>query len=112
MVFAFNFKKKSMVKGCSFLLVGLLLLVSIPLCIGIAGGIFGLIFGIIGGIFGLIFGLMGGIFKAIAWAFGSMMHLIFGWHSDFGFHPWHWHFNGYFFAALIILIIALSQRKK
>ncbi len=101
-----------MIKAFSFLVIGFLLLLTVPLCIGIAGGLFGLVFGVIGAVIGLFFALIGGIFKCIAWIFSSMMHLLFGWHSDFGFHPWHWHFNGYVLAALIVLIIAISQRKK
>lgn len=103
-----------MIKAFSFLFIGFLLLLAVPLCIGVAGGVFGLIVGIIGGVIGLIFGVIGIVIKSIAWVFSSIMHVLFGWHwhSDFGFHPWHWHFNGYALAALVILIIAISQRKK
>ena len=97
-----------MIKTFSFLVIGFLLLFVVPLCIGIVGGMFGLIFGVIG----LVFGLIGFILKSIAWIFSSITHLLFGWHTEFGFHEWHWHFNGYVLAALIILIIAISQRKK
>ena len=101
-----------MIKAFSFLFIGFLLLLAVPLCIGIAGGVFGLVFGVIGGIIGLVFGFIGLIFKSIAWVFSSIMHMLFGWHSDFGCHPGHWHFNGYVLAALIVLIFAISQRKK
>jgi hypothetical protein len=101
-----------MIKAFSFLFIGFFLLLAVPLCIGVAGGVFGLVVAVIGGIIGLFFGLIGFIFKSIAWIFSSIMHVLFGWHSDFGFHPWHWHFNGYLLAALVILIIAISQRTK
>jgi len=101
-----------MIKAFSFLFIGFLLLLAVPLCIGIAGGVFGLIVGIIGGVIGLIFGAIGIVIKSIAWVFSSIMHMLFGWHSDWGFHPWHFHFNIYAVAVIVILIFAISQRKK
>lgn len=100
-----------MVKGCSFLIVGFLLLVSLPIVIGLGGGIFGLIFGLIGGAIGLVFGIIGAVIGVIAKVFGGIMHALFGWH-DHGFHPFHWHFNGFLILAIIVLIFALSTRNK
>ena len=98
-----------MVKGCSFLVFGFLLLLAMPICIGIGGGIFGMIFGIIGGVFGMVFGIIGAIFGFIADIFGGIMHALFGWHHH-DFHPWH--FNGLGFLAIIILICVVASRKK
>jgi len=98
-----------MVKGCSFLVFGFLLLLALPICIGIGGGIFGMIVGLIGGAFGLIFGAIGAIIGFIAHIFSGIMHALFGWNHH-GFHPWH--FNGFVFLALIVLIFVVATRKK
>jgi hypothetical protein len=98
-----------MVKGCSFLIVGFLLLLFIPICIGIGGGIFGLIVGLIGGAIGLVFGIIGAVIGAIAAVFKGIFHLFFGWgHHDF--HPWHFHSSGFLFLALIVLIFVIATR--
>lgn len=99
-----------MAKGCLFLMLGIIALITVPVCIGIAGGLFGLMAGLIGAIFGLVFGILGGIFRFIGWIFKGIFHLLFGWHSDYGFH--HWHFNIFAFAILIVLIIAFASRRK
>lgn len=109
-VFAKGQRKDFMVKGCSFIIVGFLLLISVPIVIGIGGGIFGLIVGLIGGAIGLVFGIIGAVFGAIADVFGGIMHGLFGWHHH-GF-PFHWHFNGFLILAIIVLIFALSTRNK
>jgi hypothetical protein len=100
-----------MVKAFSMLLVAFLLLLTIPLFIGLGGGLFGVAFGLIGGLIGLLFGLFGAIIGVIAWIFKSIFHLLFGWHMGFGHYHW-FHFNGYLFVALLILIFALALRKK
>jgi len=93
------------------LLVAFLLLLTIPLFIGLGGGLFGVAIGLIGGLIGLLFGLFGAIIGVIAWIFKSIFHLLFGWHMGFGHHHW-FHFNGYLFAALLILIFVIALRKK
>jgi hypothetical protein len=98
-----------MVKGCSLLIVGILLLISLPICIGIGGGIFGLFMGLIGGAIGLVFGVIGAVFGFIADIFGAIFHGLFGWHHH-GFHPWH--FNGFAVLAIIVLIFVLATRNK
>jgi hypothetical protein len=109
-VFVYDFRKeKTMVKGCSLLIVGFLLLLSLPICIGIGGGIFGMFVGLIGGAFGLIFGVIGAIIGFIAEIFSAIMHGLFGWHHH-GFHPWH--FNGFGVLAVIVLIFVLATRNK
>src|SRR5882757_8383904 len=102
-----NLKADFMVKAFSFLVVAFLLLLSLPLMIGLGGGLFGLAIGLIGGLFGLLFGLLGAIIGAIAWIFKSIFHLIFGWHLGFGHHHW-FHFNGYVLVAIVILILAVA----
>jgi hypothetical protein len=100
-----------MVKAFSFLFVAFLLLLTLPLMIGLGGGLFGLAFGLIGGLIGLIFGLFGAIVGAIAWIFKSIFHLLFGWHAGFGHHHW-FHFNGYVVAAILVLIFVAALRGK
>lgn len=100
-----------MVKAFSFLLIGFFLILTIPLVIGLGAGFFELAIGLIGGLFGLLFGLLGAIVGAIAWVFKSIFHLLFGWHVGFGHHHW-FHPNGYIFAAIIILILAVLLNKK
>ena|SRR5882724_7225866 len=102
-----------MIKVFGILIVGFMLLVSIPIFFGLAGGFLGLFFGLIGVIFGLICAVVGGVIGFIAAIFKGIAHLLFGWHSDFGFHPWHWHLNGFTFAAILLLIfVIVSQKKK
>lgn len=103
-------KVKFMIKAFSLLLIAFMALLAIPICIGLAGGMFGLIFGLIGGVIGLIAGLFGAVIGVMAWIFKSIFHLLFGWHWGFGFHPFHW--NGFWIILLIIVIVAISQRKK
>lgn len=98
-----------MIKAFSILIVGFLLLLTIPICFGVGAGLIGLIFGLIGGLIGLVAGLIGAVFGGIAWIFKSIFHLFFGWgHSDFG----SFHFNGFLVAALIITLLVVATRKK
>lgn len=114
MVFANGQDKQiNMIKAFGILIVGFIALVSLPIFLGLAGGLFGLIFGVVGGVIGLFCAVIGGVIGFIAGIFRGITHLLFGWHSDFGFHPWHWHLNGYTFAAILVLIlIVVSQKKK
>ena len=100
-----------MIKAFSFLIIGFLALLLIPICIGLAGGLFGLFFGLIGGAIGLVAGLFGAVIGVIAWIFKGIFHLLFGWHWGLGFHPWvHW--NGFWVILLIIVILAVSSQRR
>jgi hypothetical protein len=89
----------------STVLIALLIVLTFPIWIGIAGGIFGLIVGI----FGAVIGIIAGVFGAILGAMGSL----FGWFFD-----WHWPFTGFFhwnvfilfFIILIVVMISRSRR--
>src|SRR5690348_6187545 len=103
-----------MIKAFSFLFVAFILLITLPLAIGLGGGLFGLVIGLIGGLIGLLFGIFGAIIGAIAWIFKTIFHLIFGWqHTGFEHHNHWFHFNGCILTGLIILIlvVAFSKRK-
>jgi hypothetical protein len=98
-----------MVRSFSILLIAFALLLTMPLWLGIGGGLIGLTFGLVGGIIGIIFGLFGAIIGAIAWVFKTIFHLLFGW--GFGFHHgFHW--NGYAWLALLVLILVVASRRK
>ena len=87
----------------------ILLVLTFPIWIGIAGGLFGLIIGLIAGFFGLIAGLFGAIIGAI----GALIGAIF----DVVFHPWsgEWHgphFNAFWFAVALIVLVLLFRSKR
>jgi hypothetical protein len=85
-----------------------LLVLTFPIWIGIAGGIIGLVFGVVGGAFGLVAGLIGGIFGAIGAIIGGIFDIIFRpWHG-FQFH----HFNGFWFLVGLIVIVALVRSRR
>ncbi len=100
-----------MVKAFSILMVAFFMLLAIPLMIGLGGGLFGLAIGLVGGLFGLLFGLFGAIIGVIAWIFKTIFHILFGWHMGFGHHHW-FHFNGYVFAAVIVLVFVIALKRK
>ncbi|HLZ15897.1 MAG TPA: hypothetical protein VKQ08_02610 [Cyclobacteriaceae bacterium] len=99
-----------MARPLSIVLVAFLLLLTLPLWLGLGGGLIGLTFGLIGGLIGLLFGLIGAFIGAIAWVFKGIFHLLFGWHHGFGFHPFH--FNGYLFTAVLIVILVIALKRK
>jgi hypothetical protein len=101
-------------KPASTFLIILLLLITFPIWIGIAGGLvgvaaglFGAFFGILGGILGAIFGIFGAVFgligKLLGWIFGGM----FSWHVIPAVH-----LPGPVVIALIILAIVLLTRSR
>jgi hypothetical protein len=99
-----------MVRSISIVLVAFVLLLTLPLCLGIGGGLIGLTFGLLGGIIGILFGLFGVILGGIAWIFKAVFHLLFGWHLGHGFHSFH--FNGYVFIAIVLLILLIASKNR
>ncbi len=98
-------------KSISILLVAFILVCTLPVWLVIGGGLIGLAFGLLGGLIGILFGLIGAIIGGIAWVFKTIFHLLFGWGWDFDFNPGVG-FNGYIFAALLILVLAVASKKK
>lgn len=94
-------------KSSSIVLL-VIIVFTFPIWIGLAGGLFGLVFGLIGGFFGLLGGLIGGFFGMIGAIFGG----IFGWGDHWGDVHWHHsHHNG-FWIVLAIIAIAIALRKR
>ncbi len=93
----------------STVLLVLILIITFPFWIAIAGVVFGLVVGIFGGIIGLLGGIFGGIVGLIGGIFGGI----------FGFNSWHmgwdwphFHFNKYvFFALLIVAVLVINKRQ-
>jgi hypothetical protein len=104
-----------MARSLSILIIAFFLLLTLPLMIGIGGGLFGLAIGLVGGLIGIFFGLIGAVIGVIAWIFKTIFHILFGWSSGFDFfdfHPW-FHFHGYFIAILLVLLfVVISKSKK
>lgn len=95
---------KAMQRTPTVLLV-LILIITFPFWFALAAVAFGLVVGIFGGLIGLIGGIFGGIMGLIGGIFGGI----------FGFHSWHlphFHFNGYvFFALLIVVALVINKRQ-
>ena len=93
--------------SASSVLLIVLLIVTFPIWIGIAGGLFGLI----AGLFGAAIGLVAGIFGAIVGIFGA----IFGWIFDWNVHM-HWPVvffgSGFFITIAIVLVVVLITRSR
>jgi hypothetical protein len=96
-----------MTKSTSTLLVAILVILTFPIWIGLAGGLFGLVGGLLGALFGIMGAIFGAIFGGIAslfdWIFGGMFH----WPHYHG-----WHISKLCTIALVILLIALAVRTR
>ena len=97
----------------SSILVIVLLVITFPIWIGLAGGLFGLVVGLAGACVGIIAGIFGAIIGVIGAIFGSIFG-IFDWNGYDGdgisFHfPF---FKIIFIAAIIFLIVTLSKSKR
>lgn len=106
-----------MSKSTSNALIIILLLLTFPIWIGIAGGLFGLamglfgaIIGIVAGFFGILGGVLGAIFGAIAEVFSWIFGGIFDWDVDY--FP-HFHFlRPLAFLLIVFAIVLLSRPRK
>ena len=91
----------------STILIVCLLLFTFPLWIGLGAGLFGLA---VAGIFGGMIGIIAGIFGVIVGIIALPFKLLFGLGRG-GWFP-HFHFHGFLFLAVIILLVALLLKKK
>jgi len=90
-------------------LIPIILIITFPVWISIAG----VVFGLAAGLFGLVFGLIAGLFGLIIGIIAFPFKLIFG-SDDWGWHPFHFHgfhSDGWLMVAVIILVV-LALRKK
>ena len=89
----------------STLLIVLLLVLTFPIWLGIAGGIFGLVAGLFGAIIGIFAGVIGAVFGIIGGIFGWFFH-------------WDWPFSTFFrwnvftIVAIAIVVILLARSRK
>jgi hypothetical protein len=99
---------ENMRSSTSTVLLVIVLLLTFPVWIGIAGAIFGVAVGVVGGIFGAIAGVFGAIFGLIGGLFGW----IFDW-SEQGIHfPFFFPTKIFVLAFLVLLILLISRSKK
>ncbi len=94
-------------------LLVLLVFITFPIWVGIAGGIFGLFAGLLGalvGIFAGIFGILGAVLGAVFGAIGEVFSWIFG-GFYWDYYP-HIRFPKPTTLLVIILVIALIVRSR
>jgi len=91
------------VRTSSVLLV-VLLIITFPIWIGIAGGLIGLVFGLVGGAIGIVAGVFGAVVGAIGAVFGAFFGVLFGEWGPFHFSP--------FWIAVVIVVIVLMTRSR
>jgi hypothetical protein len=85
-----------MAKGCTSVLIVFLIVITLPVWIGIAGGLLG----IVGGLFGAALGVVAAVFGAIAGVIGSIFGSLF--HPVVSVKP--------ITILLIILVVILLAR--
>jgi uncharacterized membrane protein len=105
MVFGGHALKKIMPSrnSTSTLLIVLAIILTFPIWIGIAGGIFG----VIAATFGVVFGIIGAVFGAVFGAIGGVFGHLFDWDWHFGFFHWN-----IFPILLLIVVVALISRQR
>jgi hypothetical protein len=96
--------------SASTILLVIFLIITFPIWIGLAGGLFGLVFGL----FGAAIGVMAGIFGAIIGLIGSIIGAVFGvfnwWSWPFSFHvP---SFNLWAAVAIVLFVVLLTRSKR
>lgn len=92
-------------------IVFILLILTFPLWIGIAGGIiglvagaFGLVIGLIAGVFGLFAGLIGGVFGFVGWVFDGLF--------DWDMHPINFVVSPFLLILFIVAVIMVFRSKQ
>lgn len=85
----------------STVLIILLVILTFPVWIAIAGGLFGMTIGMIGAAFGIVAGVFGAVFGAIGAIFGWLFNIPFGW-TDWNLLP----------VILIIAVVMLATRRR
>jgi hypothetical protein len=102
-------KAFGMAKGCASVLLIFLIVITLPVWIGIAGGLVGIVGGLLGAVLGVvvaivgvIVGIIGSLFaaagKTLAWTFGGVFYPVIN------ISP--------FLVLLIILVVILITRSR
>ncbi len=94
----------------STILLILILVLTAPIWLTIAGVIIGVFGGIIGGLFGAIFGVLGGLLGAIFGLIALPFKVVFG-SFDLFDGDWFLSENTMFTIVLLILVVALFRRR-
>jgi hypothetical protein len=89
----------------------IILLLTFPLWIGLAGGLiglvagaFGLVIGLIAGVFGLFAGLIGGMFGFVGWVFDGVF--------DFDMHPFNFVVSPFLILLFVVAVIMVFRSKQ
>jgi energy-converting hydrogenase Eha subunit A len=102
MVFA-RISRKYKMRTSSVLLV-ILLIITFPIWLGIAGGLIGLAFGLIGGAIGIVVGVFGAVLGAIGAMIGAFFEVLFG--------DWRYTHVSPFWIAVGVIILAVAVRSR
>lgn len=86
------------------ILIAIIAILTLPIWIGVVGGLFGLVIGGIGGLIGLVAGAFGLFIGAL----GSLVSAIFSW-SPWGFGFWG---SKFFTIAFVVVLVALAIRAR
>jgi hypothetical protein len=97
---------KSSGTSTNTILVIILLIVTFPIWIGIAGGILGAVIGIFGAVIGAVFGIFGAMIGVI----GRFIGWIFHWNFHTPFVFWNTGLLTIFAIALLLIMLAKSRR--
>jgi hypothetical protein len=96
----------------STVLVIILLVLTFPVWIGLAGGLFGIVAGLFGAAIGIVAGVFGAIFGVLGAVLGGIFS-IFDWHTDSHFpFVFHFPFKLMVIGMIIFAIVLLSRSKK
>lgn len=89
----------------------IILLLTFPLWIGLAGGLigliagaFGLVIGLIAGVFGLFAGLIGGMFGFVGWVFDGVF--------DWDMHPFNFVVSPFLLLLFIVAVVMVFRSKQ
>jgi hypothetical protein len=89
----------------------IVLLLTFPLWIGIAGaliglvaGAFGLVIALVAGVFGLFAGLVGGIFGFVGWIFDGLF--------DWDMHPFNFVVSPFLLLLFIVAVVMIFRSKQ
>ena len=93
----------------STVLIVILLIITFPIWIGIAGGMIGLIAGLFGGAIGIIAGIFGAVIGGIASLFGALFH--FSWGSPFS-HIGSIGMNLLIAMGIVAFVIMVTRRRR